>query len=99
LGLADGQVCVGRTYALVPLLLGAAAVTWQGWLSLLSAMATALSTLGRMQGNEIALRVLMLASAPFWATHDLLVGSLPGLLADLSCMATGAWMLIKQLRA
>jgi inner membrane protein len=86
-------------YALVPLLLGAAAVTWQGGLSLLSALAMALSTLGRMQGNEIALRVLMLASAPFWATHDLLVGSLPGLLADLSCMATGAWMLIKQLRA
>jgi len=30
-----------------------------------------------------------------WVTHDLLVGSLPGLLADLSCIVTGTCMLVK----
>lgn len=82
-------------YALIPVLLVAAVMTWQGWLSLLSTTATAFSTVARMQANEFALRVLMLASAPLWATHDLLAGSLPGLLADLSCIATGVWMLLK----
>jgi hypothetical protein len=64
-------------YALFPAVLVASAMTWQGWLSLLSTIATTLSTFGRMHGNELALRVLMLASAPLWAAHDLLVGSLP----------------------
>jgi len=58
-------------------------MTWQGWMSLPSTVATTLSTPGRIQGNELALRVLMLSSAPLCATHDLLVGSLPGLLAEL----------------
>jgi hypothetical protein len=47
-----------------------------------------------MQANELALLVLMLASAPLWAAHDLLVGSLPGLLAHLSCIVTGGLMLL-----
>lgn len=85
-------------YAFIPLLLGAAAMTWHGRPSLLSATASALSAFGRMQRNETALRVLVLASAPFWAAHDLLVGSLPGLVADVACMATGAWMLLQHLR-
>ena len=82
-------------YALIPVLLVAAAMTWQGWLSLLSTIATTLFTFGRLQANEMALRALMLASAPLWAAHDLLVGSLPGLLADLACIVTGGWMLLK----
>jgi inner membrane protein len=86
-------------YALIPLLVGAAAMTWQGRPSFLSATATAFSALGRLQRDETALRVLMLASAPFWAAHDLLVGSLPGLIADVACILTGAWMLFRHLRA
>jgi hypothetical protein len=52
-----------------------------------------------MQCNETALRVLLLASAHVWSAHDLLVGSLPGVVADASCIATGAWMLLLRLRA
>lgn len=43
-------------------------------------------------------RVLLLASVPFWAAHDLAVGSLPGLIADLARIATGGWMLLRHLR-
>ena len=82
-------------YALIPSLLLAAAMTWQGWLSVLSTMATTISTFGRTQADEFVLRVLMLASAPLWAAHDLLAGSLPGLLADLACIVTGSWMLLR----
>ena len=82
-------------FALVPVLVCAAAVTWQGAPSLLSAAATSLSTIGRIQHNETFLRALILASTPFWAGHDLMVGSLPGLLADLLSMTTGAIMLLR----
>jgi hypothetical protein len=85
-------------YALIPVLLWATVMTWHGWSSLLAATATALSTLGRVQRREVALRVLMLSSAVFWGAHDVVVGSLPGLIADVSCMATGAWMLLQHAR-
>ena len=99
LGLARWPRLRWTYYALIPVLVIAAATTWQGWVSLLSTLATTLSTFGRMQANEFALRALMLASAPVWAAHDLWVGSLPGLIADLSCIVTGGWMLISVHRA
>jgi hypothetical protein len=83
-------------YALMPVVAGASFATWQGWPSLLSTAATTLSTIGRMQRNERLLRALLLASMPFWAAHDLLVGSLPGLAADLLSMATGTVMLLQR---
>jgi hypothetical protein len=83
-------------YALMPLLALASVATWEGPPSFLAAAATTLSTLGRMQTNDTILRVLLLASTPFWAAHDLLVGSAPGLIADLLSMATGAAMLLRQ---
>jgi hypothetical protein len=83
-------------YALMPVVAGAALASWQGAPSFLSAAATTLSTIGRMQLNETAFRALLLASTPLWAAHDWLVGSLPGLIADLLSMATGAVMLLRR---
>ena len=82
--------------AFMPLLGGASLVTWHGLPSVLAAAATAFSTLGRMQRNEIVLRSLMLASTPCWSAHDLMVGSLPGLVADVLSMTTGATMLLRR---
>jgi hypothetical protein len=82
-------------FAFMPALATASLVSWHGLPSLLAAAATALSTLGRMQGNEVVLRTLLLASTPCWAAHDVAVGSLPGLVADLLSMATGATMLLR----
>ena len=82
-------------YAFVPILALLSFVTWQGLPSILAAAATTLSTIGRMQGNETAFRLFMLASTPFWAAHDLLVGSLPGFVADVLSMAIGAAMLLR----
>jgi Bacterial inner membrane protein len=83
-------------YALMPVLALLSLATWHGLPSLLAATATTLSTLGRMQRNEIVLRILLLASTPFWTAHDLAVGSLPGLIADLLSMAIGATMLLRR---
>src|SRR5262245_21918663 len=79
----------------MPVLAVASLVTWQGMPSFLSAAATMLSTLGRMQNSELMLRVLLLASTPLWTAHDLIVGSLPSLIADLLSMATGTAMLLR----
>ena len=43
---------------------------------------------------DLAPRVLLLAATPFWAVHDLIVGSFPGLIADVLSMATAAKMLL-----
>ena len=82
-------------HALMPVLALASMVTWQGLPSFLSAAATTLSTMGRLQTNDTVLRVLLLAATPLWAIHDLIVGSLPGLIADLLSMATGTTMLLR----
>ena len=82
-------------YGLMLVLAVMTLVTWSGLPSLLADAATTLSTLGRMQGNETILRILILASTPFWAAHDLSVGSMPGLIADVMSMATGTVMLAR----
>jgi hypothetical protein len=82
-------------YALMPVLGLASAVTWQGLPSFFAAGATAFSTIGRMQTNGTALRILLLASTPFWVAHDLIVGSVPGLVADVLGMAIGMTMLLR----
>jgi Bacterial inner membrane protein len=82
-------------YALMPVLALASVATWQGPPSYLAAAATTLSTIGRMQTNDVVLRVFLLTSTPFWAVHDLLVGSAPGLIADVLSMATGSTMLLR----
>jgi hypothetical protein len=82
-------------FALMPVLALASVATWHGPPSYLAAAATTLSTLGRMQTNDVVLRVMLLASTPFWAVHDLLVGSAPGLIADGLSMAIGATMLLR----
>jgi hypothetical protein len=82
-------------YALIPVLAVASVVTWGGLPSFLAAGATTLSTIGRMQTNNVALRILLMAATPFWAVHDLLVGSAPGLIADVLSAGTGAAMLLR----
>ena len=85
-------------YALMPVLALTSVITWQGVPSLLAAAATTLSTIGRMQTNDVILRVLLLAATPFWAVHDLIVGSFPGLTADVLSMTTGTTMLLRHPR-
>ena len=82
-------------FAFIPMLGVMSLVTWQGLPSLLSAVAITFSTIGRLQSNEIALRILLLCSTPFWLAHDLIVGSLPGLAADILSMIIGAAMLLR----
>lgn len=65
--------------------------TWRGPASAFAALASALSSLGRYQQQVLRFRGLILASVPCWMAHNLLVGSLPGLTADILFAFTGGW--------
>ena len=86
-------------YVLMFVLAGMTLATWHGLPSFLAAMAAGFSTIGRMQRNEIALRALVLASVPFWLTHDIVVSSMPGFTADVLSLAIGSAMLLQRLYA
>jgi hypothetical protein len=81
--------------ALIPVVAGASLLTWQGLTSILAAAATMLSTVGKMQHNEVALKLIVLSQAPFWGLHDLMVGSLPGFIAAVANMATAIMVLMR----
>ncbi|HEV7371772.1 YgjV family protein [Arenibaculum sp.] len=80
--------------ALIPVIATAAALTWSGAPSFFSAAGLAFITLGRMQTNTTALRVLMLCAGPFWMTHDWMVGSLPAFAADIASFSIGLWRVL-----
>jgi hypothetical protein len=77
-------------YSLMPALVGGILITWYGLPSLLAGFAATLSAVGRLQVNERYLRIWLLTSAAIWLGHDFVVGSLPGMTADLLSMTTGA---------
>ena len=80
-------------HAIVPAIAAASVVTWAGWPSAFAALGMVFLTLGRMQSNLLWLRALLLAAVPFWLVHDVLVGSLPAVIADTASFGIGAAML------
>jgi hypothetical protein len=81
-------------YLLMPVLAVGSLITWHGLSSLLAGLAAILSAIGRVQVNETYMRTCLLISAAIWLAHDFVVGSLPGLTADLLSMTTGAAVLL-----
>ena len=75
----------------LPLIAAAVVATWQGPASACAALALGLSSLGRYQQHVLRFRGLILASVPCWMAHNWMVGSLPGLTADVLFAFTGGW--------
>jgi hypothetical protein len=73
----------------LPLIAAAVIATWQGPASACAALALTLSSLGRYQQHVLRFRGLILASVPCWMAHNWMVGSLPGLTADVLFAFTG----------
>ncbi|MBZ8132885.1 YgjV family protein [Afifella sp. IM 167] len=80
-------------YALICLMALVCLALWQGPVSALSAIATILLALARMQIDEVRLRVLLLAGGVFWVAHDLIGEAWIALAADIGAISTGAVML------
>ena len=71
---------------LMPVVATMAALTWQGPASALAAAGTAMVCLARWQVRVERFRALLLFSSVPWLGHNLLVGSVPGVAADLFCL-------------
>jgi hypothetical protein len=80
-------------YALIPLMIGVGVYFWTGPTSALCVAAMGLIALGRMQSNQWALRLLILAGGVFWSAHDYLVGSWIALAADGLAVTLGVAVL------
>ena len=81
-------------FAFIPGIVGACALTWNGFPSILAAAGQILMAFGRVQIAPSAMRALVLSGTFFWLAHDRIVGS-PLLIADLLSLATGAVALLR----
>lgn len=82
---------VGATLAVSAMV---TAATWTGVPSLLSQAGQAMSAVGRLQLDTQRLRKWFLVSVVFWASHNLMVGSVFGLASDtlsLTSLLLGLW--------
>ncbi|MFA7332051.1 MAG: YgjV family protein [Candidatus Delongbacteria bacterium] len=78
------------------------ALTWMGWPSVFASLGMAGISLGRYQTRVLPFRLILLLTIPFWTGHNLLVGSLPGLLSDALVSVSslvGLWILVRERRA
>ncbi|HZF76192.1 MAG TPA: YgjV family protein [Acetobacteraceae bacterium] len=84
-------VRAGYVAALLPVVL-ATVLTWAGPESAFAAMGTAMGCYARWLTDAGRHRnVLLLSSVP-WMAHNLIVLSVPGLLADVICLSRAAWL-------
>lgn len=59
-----------------------AALTWQGWVSLLPAIGSGIGTVALWQKNPRYIRLLSLLVSPFWFAYNFLTGSYAGMTGD-----------------
>ena len=87
-GAGSGRVRAARVLflCLMPAVAAMAALTWQGPASAFAAAGTAMVCLARWQVRVERFRALLLFSSVPWLGHNLLVGSVPGVAADLFCL-------------
>lgn len=81
-------------YLLVALMVATVICFWTGPVSALCVAAMGLIAIGRMQGNEVALRCLILGGGGFWLVHDFIVGSHIALAADITSLTIGLVSLV-----
>lgn len=83
--------------AILPVIAGAAYLTWQGPASAFVALGFAMMSLARYQHDTLFMRIFMIATILSMTVHDYLVLSLPGLSADALSMATSLYMIRHEL--
>jgi hypothetical protein len=80
-------------YGLIPLMICVGIYFWTGPTSALAVAAMGLIALGRMQNNQLTLRLMILAGGVFWLAHDYLVGAWIAFSADVLSLTIGVGML------
>lgn len=65
-----------------------ATATWQGLSSIFAIIASLLAMTARLQHSTTLMKAGFLISAPFWATHNIMVSSAFGLIVDVVSIAS-----------
>ena len=105
---------LGQTLAAIPLgtrpgfkkvyiaylpVIGAGLVyTWNGYESLLPALALAILSLARYQTNVMRFRVMIIGTILSWLVYDVLVMSIPGLMLDAGSLVMSIAMIRREKR-
>ena len=76
-------------YALILLMVLSGLWFWQSPISGISMIAMVLIAIGRMQVDQIHMRLLILAGGIAWIAHDFLASAWLALIADIGAFATG----------
>lgn len=79
----------------LPAIAAGVVATWHGPPSACAALGLAFISLGRYQTRLLWFRLFLLAAMPCWFGHNLLVGSIPGMVADTIATANNVAMLIR----
>ncbi len=81
--------------ATVPVIATVMALTWGGLASAAAAAGMTLVSFARWQLDPAKFRLIIAGSVPLWFTHNYLVGSWPGMIADSSAailLARAIWL-------
>lgn len=81
--------------AVLPFIAAGVALTWSGVPSVFAALGFAFISLSRYQIEVRPFRLAMAVALPCWFAHNLLVGSLPGMLSDVVGMTLNLMMLAR----
>lgn len=81
-------------YVLILLMIASGLWLWQGPISALSVTAMSLIALGRMQCDELRLRLLLLLGSAIWIAHDLISQAWFALTADIGAFVIGSGALL-----
>lgn len=73
---------------IIGLMIVLAALTWQGWLSLLPMAGMIIATIGFWQREEQRIRLILLFASPLWLSYNILSGSYAGITAELLAMTS-----------
>lgn len=96
LAVGDGRPAFRIVYLLIlPVIAAVMAVTWTGLPSAFAAAGMALISLARYQTQVARFRGTMLVALPCWFVHNSLVGSVPGMISDVTGIVVNAWMLLR----
>ncbi|CBS87664.1 YgjV family protein [Azospirillum lipoferum] len=79
---------------ILPVIAAVMAMTWTGLPSVFAAAGMALISLARYQTGVAVFRGTMLVALPCWFVHNCLVGSIPGMVSDLTGIAVNVWRLL-----
>ncbi|WP_431855107.1 YgjV family protein [Azospirillum sp.] len=82
----------------LPFIAAGVALTWNGLPSLFAALGFGVVSVARYQTAVRPFRLIMAVALPCWFGHNLLVGSVPGMLSDVVGMTLNLAMLVRPRR-